>query len=307
MIKLKKIKFINYCGYRDVEFDLSDISVDDPNGIKKWFVLFSPNGYGKSNLLNGVRLLGYPWEIEGLTELSSDPNDLKNNRNALMFRRLTYSPDYQPGYEAWAIKNNLYMEAIFQTEDGDKKVIIENNFDKNFSGVSLNELPKNINSVVFALDADNPMNLYKFQIKEECAQEFLDFATGVYDFPCELPEGCKVPVTIDGKTVYFYTDFILHKLNAKVHYKRFSGGEKKIATLLATLFNTIYKNNTCSNNILLIDNIEKEVYFERHMKLIAKMNEFFPKEQILATTHSPVIINEMDKKYLCDLRDYIKN
>jgi predicted ATP-binding protein involved in virulence len=42
------------------------------------------------------------------------------------------------------------------------------------------------------------------------------------------------------------------------------------------------------------------------MKLIQKMDEFFPKEQIIATTHSPIIINEMDKKYLCDLRQYIK-
>ena len=37
------------------------------------------------------------------------------------------------------------------------------------------------------------------------------------------------------------------------------------------------------------------------MKLIEKMEEYFPDKQFIATTHSPVIINEMNKKYLIDM------
>lgn len=314
MIKLKKIKFLNYCGYRDVEFDLTDISMAD--SVKNWFILFGPNGTGKSNFLHAVKILSAPWEIQSRMTLGTDPEELKQSNNSVFLRRFTYNPNYQPGYEAFSEKNNLYMEGVFTTDDGDKRVIIENNYDTKFCGVSLNELPKYLSddgvekdtvSAALYCDADNPMNYYKFQIKAGCAQEFLDFATTVYNFPCELPESSKVPAKVGDEVLIFYTDFVLHKGSTKVHYKRMSAGEKKIATLLATLFNTIYKNKSNENNILLIDNLELHIYWKRHMKLIEKLSEFFPREQIIATTHSPVIIKEMDKKYLCDLEEIVVN
>ena len=46
MIKLKKIKFINYRGYQNLEMDFSD-----NESIKKWIVLYGPNGSGKTTLL----------------------------------------------------------------------------------------------------------------------------------------------------------------------------------------------------------------------------------------------------------------
>ena len=40
--------------------------------------------------------------------------------------------------------------------------------------------------------------------------------------------------------------------------------------------------------------------------MIKNLEKFFPNNQIIATTHSPIIINEMDKKYLYNLEEYIR-
>ena len=55
MIKLKKIKLINYCGYKDFELDLTD-----GDGVKKWLMMYGPNGSFKSTLLRAVELLSNP-------------------------------------------------------------------------------------------------------------------------------------------------------------------------------------------------------------------------------------------------------
>jgi len=336
MVKLKKVKLQNYCGYKEVEFDLEDKTSlfnlfssrkYSQDGIKNWFMLYGPNGIGKSNFLNAVRMLSSPWEIQSQMRFSTDPEISKDpskiNRNAVMFRRITNDPDYQPGYESFTQKKNLYMEGIFEintlTDDGrtetrEAKVIFENNFDKKFSGVTLNELPEDLRSVCFYVDADNPINYQKFQLREEVGQEFLDFAASVYNFNCELPESCKVPVKVAGQSYMFYTDFAIHKnKNERIHYKKMSAGEKKIATLLSSIFDVCYtptgkesRHISDANSIMLIDNIELHIYFKRHMKLIEKMNQYFPNHQVIATTHSPIIVKKMPKRYLADLERYVK-
>ncbi len=61
-----------------------------------------------------------------------------------------------------------------------------------------------------------------------------------------------------------------------------------------------------NKNILIIDNITMHVYWRRHMTLIEKIEEYFPNKQIIATTHSPIIIQNFNKKYLYDLEKLLK-
>jgi len=58
-------------------------------------------------------------------------------------------------------------------------------------------------------------------------------------------------------------------------------------------------------DIFLIDNIELHIYFRRHMLLIEKIKEHFSNKQIIATTHSGIIVNNLEKKYLFDVKKYI--
>ena len=287
MIKLKRLKLVNYCGYRTFDMDLTD-----GDGVKKWTMLFGPNGCGKSNFLEAVRLLSYPSIIRGRPDLT------------MFFRKMTYHPDYQPGLEGFdKSTTEMKMLGIFETDEGDKEVEIKNDWTLEGSGLTKDEVG-NTSPLSFYLDADNPMNMQKFQLNAKYKEQFLDFAKAVYGFECRIPDD-KTNIAKElnpetGEWTTFYLDFVITKFgNTKVHFKRMSAGEKKIATMLRTLFNRVFDNKDLG--IILIDNVELHVYFRRHMTLIKKLEEYFPDRQFIATTHSPIIINEMDSKYLLDL------
>jgi len=287
MIKLKKVKLINYCGYRDFELDLSD-----GEGVSRWAIFYGPNGIGKSNFVRAIELLSSPRTLRGRLD------------NKLFMRRLTYHPDYQPSLIGFdKSRTNLLMEATFHTDDGDKRVALENNWDDKI-GLTVDEMPVEIISAATFIDADKPNNMFSFQIYAEDKDKFLDIARVVYGFECQLPKESMVSEFDPqvGKRVVFYNDFTITKYGRDlVHYKSFSDGEKKIATLLSTMF-----KKARDSDILLVDNIEMHIYFKRHMALLEKIEEVFPNCQVIATTHSSIIVNQMDKKYLVDLERYVK-
>ena len=305
MIKLKKLSLSNFCGYKDFNIDL----LDKDNQVKKWTILFGPNGTGKSNFLEAVRIL-------------TNPSLLRGRRDTLLFfRKMTYSPNYLPGYEGFDTSlTKMRIEALFDTPEGNKRVIMQNELtveevngkekvvQTKDSGLILDEM-KNTSPNSIYIDADNPMNMQKFQLNSKYKEEFLDFAKEVYGLECQIPDDhlqMKTTREYAGEEGYidFCTDFIIVKKNGtKVHFRSMSAGERKIATMLRSLFNQVYKNDRYG--IILIDNVEMHIYYKRHMKLMYKLGEYFGDRQLIVTTHSPVIIDSMDKNYLVDLEDYI--
>jgi predicted ATP-binding protein involved in virulence len=293
MINLKRIKLVNFCGYRDLEIDLTN----KDGSIKKWLMLYGPNGSFKSTFLEAVYLLSSARSFQSRDDLT------------LFFRRLTYHPNYHPGLEGYdKSKTEMTLTGIFDCDGEEKKVVIHNNWIPEESGVIVNELTDYDYSVSFNASADNPLNMQRFQIPSALHDEFLEFASDVYSFACDIPD-----TSLDessGKDNIYFTDLVMQKGDTKVHYRSFSDGEKKIATLIRQLFIEIYVARDRSineNNILLIDNIAMHIYWKRHMRMIENLNKFFPDHQIIATTHSPVIIGEakeingMDKKYLINM------
>ena len=96
MTKIKYIKLVNYCGYKDFEFDFTQSNI-----IKKWTVLYGPNGTYKTSFLNAVFML-------------SNPRSYTHRRNILLFRRLKHHANYISGAEMFYEDNNdLLMKAIF--------------------------------------------------------------------------------------------------------------------------------------------------------------------------------------------------
>jgi predicted ATP-binding protein involved in virulence len=296
MIKLKNIKLINYCGFKNFELDLTE-----GKDVKKWTMLYGPNGSFKSSFLTAVSLLSYPMVFT-------------KKKNILTFRKMKYHHDYSSGLETlYAKVNDLKMEALFKSKQKEKRVILEDNIqgvissgrqvdedEGEISGIRLNELSIKEQGNLF-IDADSRNMMQKFQIIVSLQNEFCDFASSVFGFDCYCPEKAK---SMD-HGIEYCTDFVIQKNDTKVHYKRFSDGEKKLATLISTLFKRAYKNSPDKENkkIAIIDNIEQHIYWKRHMTLIEKMEEYFPDLQFIATTHSPIIINEMDKKYLVDMEE----
>ncbi len=295
MVKLKNIKLKNYCGYKDFELDLTD-----GEGVKKWAMFYGPNGTFKSTFLYAVDLL-------------ANPSRFTKKKNILTFRKLKHHKDYHSGIEPMYTEvNDLKMEATFLIDKEEKRVILEDNIKGvihagrqvnkekgEISGVRLNELSLSEQGIIF-IDADNRNMMNKFQIIESLKEQFCDFAKSVYGLNCYCPNTSKV---VDHGIIYLL-DFVIEKKNGtKVHYKRFSDGEKKIATLVSSLFKRAYKDSPDKENkdIIAIDNIAQHIYYLRHLIMIEKINEYFPDKQIIATTHSPVIIENMDKKYLIDM------
>jgi len=81
VIKLKSIKLINYCGYKDFELDLTS-----GEEVSRWAMFYGPNGIGKSNFIRAVELLSSPRTLRGRLD------------NKLFLRRLTYHQNYQPSF-----------------------------------------------------------------------------------------------------------------------------------------------------------------------------------------------------------------
>jgi predicted ATPase len=291
MVKLKTLKLKSYCGYRDSFFDFSikntrgDLSIysEIPNdgNVKNLVCLYGENGSGKSSLLDAINILGSSYQYEG-------------REDDLLFRKLTYHPDYDPTLAGFIKSNeNMEIEGVFSTKEGDKKVIINSN------GVVLNELPMKDypREYVYYIDADNPVNLARFQTSKQNAKLFLEIAKTIYGMKCFL-DG-----EVEENGQLYYSDFIIEKkCGTKVHYRRMSDGERKIAQLIDALCNPIWTDNI---DIILIDSIDKEVYFERHARMIDKIIDVFPNKQFIIATHSPILVGLDDKELNIHIPAYL--
>lgn len=313
MVKLKKMRLKNYCGYRDSEFDFTD-----ENGeVKNFAIFYGANGSGKSTLLNAVRMLS------NASCYKQDPN----RDQSLYFNKMVFSENYEPTAQKYKEKlaammkkvkendpdNPLYanltvsgdfgdtrkmeVEGIFQTNDGDKTVIISN------EGIVKNDFTEDGKEYCYYVDADHPMEMNKFQLQNtELADVFLELAKIVYGYPCFFDKSISI-----GQDEYF-TDFCIEKWGTTVHHKSMSDGEKKICALLKSLSEPDY---IYTKDIILVDNIEMHIYFKRHAKMFEALMKIFPKYQFIVTTHSGTLINhvadEYNGKFLYDLETYKKN
>jgi len=279
-MKLKKLELENYAGYRNATFDFTNESGE----VKPIDIFFGPNGCGKSSALQAVRLLG-------------NLGNIKHRQSDLFFRKMIFHPDYDPSLPHFAkYKNVMSMKAIFT--DGEKDYKVEVSSNQKPDGIVQCEI-SNRNVCVF-IDADHAINRQKFQLAEDGSELFLDMARLVFGYEVylgrsvtthesEAADGSGVGMEID-----FYQDVIIDKGDVKVHFKSMSDGERKIVTLLRQLCDPTIVRKA---DVILIDNIDLHIYFERHAKMIDKLISSFPDKQFLVTAHSGVMINHVREKY----------
>lgn len=313
MRKLKKLNLQNVYGYRNAEFDFTKDKLHQNLSI-----FYGQNGCGKTTLLKIVELLSNPW--------------IHQNRDvSMLFRKLVFDEDYNPtvGQDLQLFSGVVKAEALFDTDDGDKRVVLEidtqilnelnqkkrKDYDK--IGIVVNELEKKPipygdiflvdHGPAFFPDADHPMNMQKFQIDSEVADVFLDIAKVVYGYECKLGGEVEEYNTAQNEYLTFYTDFIIFKdfEGTQVHFRSMSAGERKIATLLAMMCNPL---NRAAYDIYLIDNLVMHVYYSRHIAMLNKILEHFSEKQILTTTHSGYIIEHLkDTGCLYDVEGIKRN
>jgi len=318
MPKIKTLHLKNYYGYQDLEFDFTK-----KGKAKNLVILIGENGVGKTSILDAIQLL-------------SSASRYYGRDTTLSFAKYTYHNNYEPAKQEYqrelasqklvrdengkvivdntkgqlqtddkeylvaimAGMREMEISGIWETPDGDKEVIIKT------SGVVKNELYNGGSTEChYFIQADSLSNMGKFQIEEERANLFLDLAETIYGYKCSLDN--KVDATlgmVGAEKMYFYVDLILEKpWGDKVHFKRMSDGEKKIATLIRSLCDPTYM---VEYDIILIDNIAMHIYWKRHELLIKKLLSTFPEKQFILTTHSGILSKKTPTDNLYDIGKY---
>ena len=60
-----------------------------------------------------------------------------------------------------------------------------------------------------------------------------------------------------------------------------------------------------NGSILMVDNLEMHIYFKRHTLFMDMMNKFMPNHQKLITTHSKIMIDNVEDSYKYDMEEYV--
>ncbi len=275
MVKIKNLYVQNFCGYRKAFFNFQ---LDD-NSIKPFVSFFGQNGCGKSSALNAISMLGSAHRLAVMPTQK-------------LFRKLIYHPNYNPSYQGFIqMTHEMVIQGVFDTDKGQKKVRLTSS-----KGVQINELPKPLGNWVTFVDADNPLNMNKFQLNTKAAKKFLAIAQVVYGFKVELGQPVSalnqkqlvqdMQQAVDGNDM-FHTNVMIYKYGDIVHYKNMSAGQKKISCLLRQICTADIQSESF---VYQIDNVQLHIYKDRHIPMIKKLLQQFPDKQFITTTHSPILV-----------------
>jgi predicted ATPase len=89
----------------------------------------------------------------------------------------------------------------------------------------------------------------------------------------------------------YVVNFWMHKPQGRTHFRKASAGEKKIAKALSQI---IALPEGRLPDIVLVDNIEMHVYYKRHLATVEAIKDVFRGRQVVATTHSTVIVERYE-------------
>lgn len=288
-MKLKKLYLKNFCNYKEHTFYFY-------NGcnVYPFACFFGPNGIGKSTALEAISML-----FSNFT--NQEPDRIK-----MSLSKFVRNTDYDPTYHAIApssvAENTMIVEGTFADSGGSEYIVSLGNH--GFTRDDLSDPVKspwkdNINTyksrIMYFLKSDSDLSLSKFQLCSEQVDAFEDICCTVMGYKVKAK---GIPGLLEQENGYF-TDCVIEKSGYNIHYKRMSAGEKKIVKSCSQLLNAVadMKNANLAgvdlNNypcILLIDNVEMHIYYTRHIAMIDCLKRHFPNQQILATTHSGVLI-----------------
>lgn len=318
---LKSIYLKNFGCYEDHQFSF----VREDNTPYRYVCFFGPNGSGKTSCLDAIKML--TWNIAEIT----------HDRLYYQIRKYIRNKDYVAGmYDQKDTGHRMIGgdRYVFQELDMDtnvdmivrgvfdirgKEYVVEltpNGFNRNDLAPEIEyedkvgEIKKRISHdgpfkqhhltvrdrIIHSLKTDSDLSMSKFRLHLEHAKDFekiIGIITG-FETECIMPSGF-VESELD-----YVTDYTILKNGYKIHYKRMSAGERKIAKCFSEALNLIYElshpgpgelNMKGLPALLLMDNVVMHVYYKRHVQMVECLKEVFGQQQIFCTTHSGVLIN----------------
>lgn len=303
MLFLTKLHLQNFCNYDHHTFDFKR---SDGNPYQ-YICFFGPNGIGKTSLLEAISMLT-------MNNKGRDPEYVKRS-----LRKYVRNKDYNPSYEK-ILGHNYSTGYAEDYEDNLAEMIIEGTYEMDGesyvvrltqNGFDRNDLAPEDNGpgpwgddhllyrqrVAHFITSDSDLSLSKFQLKKEQMEVFQNITSRVMRFPTE----CVEPSGVVAADKEYCTDFVIHKNDHKIHYKRMSAGERKISKSFSQLLNLVHDHAFPEPGepemvgwprLLLMDNIEMHIYYDRHLAMVECMKTYFPSQQIFSTTHSGVLIEK---------------
>ena len=295
MLYLTKLKLQNFCNYESYTFDLKQ-----QNGSPYRYVcLYGPNGFGKTSLLEAISLLTANQTQRDQESVKRSLRKYVRNKDYNLYEKISgykYSDELITDY-----KDNLQDMVIEGTYELDEKEYVVTLTQNGFVRNDFNPGPWGDKHLLYRqrishfITSDNDLALSKFQLRSSQIKTFEEIISTVMRFKAE----CIPPSGVHLMDHDYCTDFVIHKKDHKIHYKRMSAGEKKIAKSFSQLLNLVYdlehpnRGEIVLKNyprILLLDNIEMHIYYDRHVAMVDCIKKYFPTQQIFATTHSSVLI-----------------
>ena len=263
----------NFCGYQKADFEFGEFSF-----------LIGPNGIGKTTILNAVSLLCSSLDFNGETESPGGWNTIgpEQRLRAFLKKNIRNIDEECPcdGFRA---------ECVFEHENRRFSVILtENGFEKN----ELLSHPLWWPGLSYFAKFD--MDMVNFQLRHALWPKFKKAYEGITGFEIEPEIYTETDLRDSGeKDADYVIGFYLLKPGGRVHSRKGSAGERKIAKALSSVVNL---EESRQPHIVLIDNIEIHAHWKRHLRMADEIKDLFKDKQVIATTHSLTIINEYEPK-----------
>ena len=315
MLYLRRLRLKNFCNYENQTFDF----VKEDGSPYPFICFFGPNGIGKSSLLEAISML---------TMNSTGRRDIHVRESLKKYIR---NPDYDPAFEHMkgmlyrdgyitgsgvaklpdmliegtyvlngkdyivAMNQNGYIRNDFAPLPPDSDVDDPNKYFE--SGPWGKDHLTYRQRIAHFVTADSDLSLNKFQLHYSQMEHFEAIISEIMRYKAD----CVVPSGITPLDNGYCTDFVITKKDHRIHFKRMSAGERKICKSFSDLLNLLRDLSHPDPGdikmegwprLLLLDNVEMHVYYDRHVTLIECLKRVFKQQQIFATTHSGVLIQQ---------------
>lgn len=273
-MRIKRLDLENFGGFNKASLTFGDFTC-----------LVGPNGIGKTTVLNAVSLLLSLLDFQDdegpvvCTEHQWIPKvSAKQRLEQFLSKNIRLAGE--PG-GATSFKVAGYFE-----HDG-RDYVVELT-EKGFARNEVVEQPWWWPGITYFSRFD--AELTKFQLLASEWGRFAGHYEGITGIKLIDPE--LYTLTSNGQKVDLAIGFYLDKgPRGRIHVRKASAGEKKIAKALSQIV-TLDR----PPHIALVDNLEMHVHYKRHLAMFDEVKKLFAGIQIIATTHSTVIIDRYEPK-----------
>lgn len=238
--------------------------------------LYGPNGCGKTTVLNVITTLCSSLDFKDQQRLDR-----------------AFFPYIRDGAASFCVTG------LFEHEGKDYEVVLTE------KGFQKNEILKEkwwwAGMTYFAkFDADTRV----FCLTKEKWPEFQSSYEEIVGFKVEPDFYDDIDDSTKKLRGCYATGFYIYKPQGKIPFERASAGEKKVAKSLSQIVNLPKERLP---HIVLIDNMEMHVYYKRHLIMFDVMKKIFTGMQIVATSHSTVIVEKYEPRSdLIDVEETLK-